>query len=193
MIPDKQSEVVPTCSTSSYPLIELELPQQKRVLRSNSNSIRDLSATDVSNDKSQIGTSSSLLSPFSSNDDHPTSKNSSISTSNPETCTLRVVPPPFTIFLSRLEYGTKPSDIIDYIIQKNIDTSSIRCLSLTADNLQGRMSASFKLIAPLSTGKIIVNPDFWPRNMLVKEFINRPSPRISSSKNSQKSHSSTRT
>lgn len=102
---------------------------------------------------------------------------------SPVDCTLRVVPPPFIVFLSRLEYGTKPSDIIDYLINKGIDTSSIRCQSLTPANLPGRLSASFKIIAPSLVGKTIVNPNFWPCNMIVKEFTNRPTSKRSKPKN----------
>lgn len=119
---------------------------------------------------------------------------SSTATNDPTNdCALRIVPPPFAVFLSRLEYGTKPSAILNYIAKKGIDTISIRCLSLTADNLPGRISASFKLLAPSSTGKILLNPDFWPRDILVKEFTNRHNAKSSSSKNSKKLPSSTRT
>lgn len=114
------------------------------------------------------------------------SPGSAISVANlpsPSDCTLRVVPPPFVVFLSRLEYGTKPNDIMNYLANKGIDTSSIRCQSLTPANLPGRLSASFKLIAPTLIGKTIVNPNFWPSNMIVKEFSNRPRSKSSKPKN----------
>lgn len=87
-----------------------------------------------------------------------------------DTCTLTVVPPPFIVFLSRLEYGTKPSDVASYINSKGIDIGNTRCQCLTRENLPGRISSSFKIYTTGLIGKKLLDTNFWPPGVLIREF-----------------------
>lgn len=95
--------------------------------------------------------------------------------------TLEVVLPQKTIFLARLKYGTSSNNIMTYIEAGGIDINKIKCICLTAENLVNRDTASFKLIVPELFFNKLVDPKFWPANLLVREFEKR-----SSSKNSSK-------
>lgn len=184
------------------PQLQIQHPKKKNCRKLRSNTINQVivPAINVVPDNSPNGASTSALTPIgpspergqSTTDPDTATSNDNVQTSTDPgvNCTLRVVPPPFVVFVSRLQYGTKPSDIIDYILKKGVDTNYIRCHSLTADNLTGRFSASFKIIAPLTIGKMLANPTFWPSNMIVKEFTNRPSTKKSNSKNIMKQPSS---
>lgn len=183
---------------------QLHLQNQRkknsRKLRSNSTNQVIVPTINVEPDNPSYAASTSAITPIGPSADREpptTAPDTNITKANIQTstdpdvnCTLRVVPPPFVVFVSRLQYGTRPTDIIEYISNKGVDTNYIRCQSLTADNLPGRLSASFKIIAPLPTGKMLADPTFWPKNMVVKEFTNRPSTNKSNPKNQIKQPSS---
>ena len=94
----------------------------------------------------------------------------SLAESAPESsATLEVVLPQKTIFLSRLKYGTSSVNIMNYIETAGVDINKIRCICLTAENLVGHDTASFKLLVPMVLFKKLVDPHFWPANIL---FVN---------------------
>lgn len=105
---------------------------------------------------------------------------------------LRVVLPPKVIFLSRLQYGTTPSEILDYIEAAGIDPTLLQCYGLTPSNDPSRIIASFKLIVPEALLSRLLDVNFWPANLIVKEFSSRPR-KSAASKNSTSSRSTTRT
>lgn len=106
-------------------------------------------------------------------------------------CSLKVVPPPFILFVARLEYGTKSTDIIKYLESRNIDINSLRCQCLTPDNIPDKLSSSFKIYAPQNIGKKLLDTSIWPSNILVREFSPR-SRNMKTSKNLKNLRSSTK-
>ena len=95
---------------------------------------------------------------------------------------LTIIKPPRVIFLSRLQYGTKPSDILRYIETGGIDTSFLKCFCLTPADLPDRITASFKLIVPENIFDRLMARKFWPDKILINEFKPRPR-KVPASKN----------
>lgn len=105
---------------------------------------------------------------------------------------LRVILPPKVIFISRLQYGTKVEDIIKFIGSGGVETELLKCYCLTPDGLSDRMMSSFKLIVPDGLFNKLMDKNFWPKKILIKEF--KPRPRNSTaSKNVTNSRSFTKT
>lgn len=175
MASGKQHEIDLTCSTSPYPLIQLEPPQQKRVLRSNSNSLGDPPANDALSDKSPIDASSSPISPFICNNDSlphiSPRQESSFPTSSSVNLVVVKKPPRRTIFISRLSSATTEDDIINYISSKTSVPSSVKCIKYNFK--EPRDIASFKLLTPDSHLELLLSREFWPDGTLVHEYVSR--------------------
>lgn len=81
---------------------------------------------------------------------------------------LRTITPKKTIFATRFALDTKAEEMKFYILSKisNCCQDEIRVFKINSKN-----RASFKIIVPENLFQQIVNPEFWPKNALIREFI----------------------
>lgn len=154
--------------------LTLEPLQQKRILRSNSNSLGDPPANVVSIDKSS-NDASSLIPPFICNEDSlphtSTRQESSVQTSSAVNLVVIKKPLRKTIFISRLSSATTENDVMNYISSKTSLPSSFKCIKY---NFKApREIASFKLLTPDSHLELLLSREFWPDGTLVHEYVPR--------------------
>lgn len=83
---------------------------------------------------------------------------------------LRTIPPRKTVFATRFHYDTTVDEIKNFIKTKFNDKLPENVLIF---KINSRNRASFKIIVPVELFDLIVNPIFWPKNALVREFIYR--------------------
>lgn len=95
------------------------------------------------------------------------------STSTNGSCDLVVVPPRKTIFISRLACSTSEENIRSYILSKCSEFNDNDCTIFKFNYTTPRDISSFKIIVPHHIFEVIVNENFWPCGVLVKEFIPR--------------------
>eukprot|EP00099_Drosophila_melanogaster_P006261 NP_001247216.1 uncharacterized protein Dmel_CG43446, isoform A [Drosophila melanogaster] len=86
---------------------------------------------------------------------------------------LKAVPPMKAVFVSRLVTSTTEDALKHYIVAKlsypNPDDIIVRKIY----NKQRRKIASFKVMAPDPIYYTILNPGFWPKHIIVHEFVNK--------------------
>lgn len=88
---------------------------------------------------------------------------------------LTVVKPRKTIFVSRLARDTTVDDLLFYVKSKIDVDLDILCFKINAD--QNRSISSFRLIVPCEIFDRIVDPEFWPIGILVREYVYRENSR----------------
>lgn len=87
---------------------------------------------------------------------------------------LRAVPPKKTIFVSRLHYDTT-SESVDLYIRNAIGSDAD--ISIQKFNFsQPRSISSFKITISTDIFETLINPNFWPTNTLVREYIYKARP-----------------
>lgn len=89
--------------------------------------------------------------------------------------TLRAVPPKKTVFISRLAFDTTTEDVDSFIKSKvgpNVDISTYKFVFS-----QPRSITSFKVTVTNDLFERILDPNFWPKYTLVREYIYRENPR----------------
>ncbi|XP_075151108.1 uncharacterized protein LOC142240068 [Haematobia irritans] len=87
---------------------------------------------------------------------------------------LQVVPSKKTVFAAKFAAETTIEDISFYIkskLQADIELSVFKF-----KYRERRSKASFKIIVPEDIFDRVVNPEFWPQNALIKEYIYKESP-----------------
>lgn len=87
---------------------------------------------------------------------------------------LKAASVPKSIFISRLDPETKESEVIQYITHYSSiphDLISCKKLSSRAHNGSTPLVSSFRILVPEQYFPNVVNPGFWPDNLLVKEFV----------------------
>lgn len=89
---------------------------------------------------------------------------------------LNIVPPRRSIFISRFTADTTADDIECYIKNKLNLNANISVRKFLYSN--PRDIVSFKLTVPMDYFDQIVNPDFWPINALVREYIYKENNRM---------------
>lgn len=89
---------------------------------------------------------------------------------------LKIIPPKKSIFISRFAFDTSVEDINFYIKSKLNFGADISINKFTYS--QPRSITSFKLTVPANLYETIVNPDFWPNNTLVREYVFKENPRL---------------
>lgn len=82
---------------------------------------------------------------------------------------LRVIPPPKSIFISRLASETTVEDI-KYYINTNLN-SQVEILTCKFSYTQTRSITSFKITVSPEVYDKLIDPCFWPINTLVREYI----------------------
>lgn len=87
---------------------------------------------------------------------------------------LRVVRPRRTIFISRLAPDSIDLDLIHYVNSKFGETLDIHCVKINP--IRARGISSFRLTVPYELFDKIVDPEFWPLGILVREFVHRERP-----------------
>lgn len=91
---------------------------------------------------------------------------------DPETSTvpraLRTIPPKKTIFATRFAQDTTAAEMKSFVMSK---IQNVNLEEILVYKMNSRYRASFKIIVPEDLFQQIVNPDFWPKNALVREFI----------------------
>ena len=85
---------------------------------------------------------------------------------------LRAIPPKKQIFVSRLASNTTVEDVDFYI--KNIIGQNSDISIYKFSFAQPRTISSFKLTVPLEIFETLLEPNFWPINTMVREYIFRP-------------------
>ncbi|XP_065368812.1 uncharacterized protein LOC135961245 [Calliphora vicina] len=87
---------------------------------------------------------------------------------------LRAIPPKKTIFISRLANDTT-TESVDYYVKNIIGNEAD--ISIQKFNFpQPRSISSFKITVSIDIFKTLDDPNFWPINTLVREYIYRPRP-----------------
>lgn len=110
-----------------------------------------------------------LLTPSSSN--IPTNLNvvnNPLTTVTPKP--LKIIAPRKTIFASRFSVDTTINDV-EFYIKTNLGIEDYNNVQIYKINARNR--ASFKIIVPESIFDRLVNPQFWPKNTIVRQFIYR--------------------
>lgn len=88
---------------------------------------------------------------------------------------LTVVKPRKTIFVSRLSRDTTVNDLLFYVKSKLDTDHDILCFKINANST--RSISSFRLIVPCEIFDGIVDSEFWPLGILVREYVYRENPR----------------
>lgn len=94
---------------------------------------------------------------------------------NPIYQPLRVIPPKKSVFVSRFAYETSTTDVEYYIKSKLC--SDVDVIVYKFKYSRPRSVVSFKISVPIEIFHQIVDPNFWPMNTLVKEYINNDTQR----------------
>lgn len=128
---------------------------------------------DSTNDPKRILRSSSRNTVNSDNAINSIDKVSNSHISGPRK--LTVVKPRRTIFVSRLARDTSTDDLLFYVKSKIDVDLDILCFKINAD--RNRSISSFRLIVPCDIFEKVVDPEFWPLGILVREYIYRENPR----------------
>ncbi|XP_046810013.1 uncharacterized protein LOC124420597 [Lucilia cuprina] len=93
---------------------------------------------------------------------------------NTEIIPLRAIPPKKTIFISRLASDTT-SDSVDFYIKNKLGNDAD--ISIQKFNFsQPRSISSFKITVSMNHFERLLDPNFWPINTLVREYIYRSRP-----------------
>ncbi|XP_037812258.1 uncharacterized protein LOC119604007 [Lucilia sericata] len=90
---------------------------------------------------------------------------------------LRVVLPKKTIFISRFAFDTSTDDI-EYYIKTKLNRE-VDIIIHKFKYSQPRTIASFKVMVPSEIFDHLINPNFWPENALIREYIYRDNQRPS--------------
>lgn len=178
---------------------QLSLPKNNKTTNLNTENVfQDCSVTPVSNMSLPIY-SSDRISPLSTNKLATNHTNNAASCSRSSTSTgetdnisngnstvgngiihpLKVIPPKKSIFISRLADETSAADIEFYIKHKLGGDLDIMVRKFKFS--RPRSIASFKLMVPQEVFDRIINTNFWPPYVFIREFINnddRKIPRI---------------
>lgn len=88
---------------------------------------------------------------------------------------LRAVPPKKTIFVSRLANETTAKDV-DFFVKSKVGLNA-EISSFKFNFSQPRSIASFKVTVSMDIFERVLDPNFWPKNTLVREFTYSEKPR----------------
>jgi hypothetical protein len=92
-----------------------------------------------------------------------------------------------SIYLSQLDPSTEPKDIIEYLMDSKVIDSDklIKCIKLVSPKVNSDTFTyvSFKLDVPMDLYDKLVLPAIWPKSVAVREFVHKPRPTASLSKN----------
>ena len=83
---------------------------------------------------------------------------------------LKIIAPRKTVFASRFSVDTTVNDV-EFYIKTNLGIED--CNDVQIYKINARNRASFKIIVPESIFDSLVNPQFWPKNTIVRQFIYR--------------------
>lgn len=90
---------------------------------------------------------------------------------DPSDVRLASVEPKKCIFVSRLKPNTSISDVIRHVMQRiKVDKDHVSCLKITPKTILNPYFAAFKLDVPENVFEIVLSPEFWPANVVAREF-----------------------
>lgn len=100
----------------------------------------------------------------------PTNLNPSVPAYNTSTApTLKVIPPKRIIFAARFDSNTSTDAVKRYICFKIGNDIDLSVYKFKYSNQ--RRKSSFKIIVNEENFDSVVNPDFWPKNALIREYV----------------------
>jgi hypothetical protein len=86
---------------------------------------------------------------------------------------LMAVEPKKSIFISHLTLHTRNEDVISHILQKvqvKMDRNRLSCLRITPKSIANPYYAAFKIDVPEEFFSLIISPQLWPPNAIIREF-----------------------
>lgn len=108
------------------------------------------------------------VSNISKDDDSPSTSSKTNKTAPKQ---LNIIPPRKSIFISRFAFDTTADDIEGYIKSKIDCAQNIYIKKFSYS--EPRSITSFKLTVPFDIYSKVVDPDFWPTNTFVREYLTK--------------------